>query len=91
MLINSRYARSIILIIFVALQVDFFAKGYYVYRREAKGKKYTKWKKVKNIKKNTTVKYKDSKLKKGKTYQYKVVAYNRKNKGTSAIKKIVIK
>ena len=67
------------------------AKGYYVYRREAKGKKYTKWKKVKNIKKNTTVKYKDSKLKKGKTYQYKVVAYNRKNKGTSAIKKIVIK
>ena len=26
MLINSRYARSIILIIFVALQVDFFAK-----------------------------------------------------------------
>ena len=43
------------------------------------------------IKKNTTVKYKDSKLKKGKTYQYKVVAYNRKNKGTSAIKKIVIK
>lgn len=27
MLINSRYARSIILIIFVALQVDFFAKG----------------------------------------------------------------
>ena len=47
--------------------------------------------KVKNIKKNTTVKYKDSKLKKGKTYQYKVVAYNRKNKGTSAIKKIVIK
>ena len=67
------------------------AKGYYVYRREAKGKKYTKWKKVKNIKKNTTVKYKDSKLKKGKTYQYKVVAYNGKNKGTSAIKKIVIK
>ena len=67
------------------------AKGYYVYRREAKGKKYTKWKKVKNIKKNTTVKYKDSKLKKGKTYQYKIVAYNRKNKGTSAIKKIVIK
>lgn len=27
MLINSRYARSIILIIFVVLQVDFFAKG----------------------------------------------------------------
>ena len=27
MLINSRYARSIILIIFVALQVYFFAKG----------------------------------------------------------------
>ena len=27
MLINSRYAKSIILIIFVALQMDFFAKG----------------------------------------------------------------
>ena len=31
------------------------AKGYYVYRREAKGKKYTKWKKVKNIKKNRMI------------------------------------
>ena len=56
-----------------------------------KAKSIQSGKKVKNIKKNTTVKYKDSKLKKGKTYQYKVVAYNRKNKGTSAIKKIVIK
>lgn len=67
------------------------AKGYYVYRREAKGTKYTKWKKVKTIKKNTTIKYNDKKLKKGKTYQYKVVAYNGKDKGTSKIRKAVIK
>ncbi len=48
------------------------ASGYEVYRST---KKTAGFKKVTTIKKNSTVKYADGKLKKGKTYYYKVRAY----------------
>ena len=48
------------------------ASGYRVYRYNTKTKKYER---IATIKGNSTFSYKDSKLKKGTTYQYKVRAY----------------
>lgn len=47
------------------------AKGYYVYRKVSGGK----WKKIKTIKKATTLSYTDKTVKKGKTYTYRIRAY----------------
>ena len=58
---------------------DASAKGYYVYRATSKNGKY---KKVKTVTKNTVTGFTDSKLKKGQTYYYKLVACGKK--GTSA-------
>lgn len=48
------------------------AKGYQIYRATSKNGKY---KLVKTVKNNKTFTYKDKKVKKGKTYYYKVRAY----------------
>ncbi|MBQ6844418.1 MAG: fibronectin type III domain-containing protein [Agathobacter sp.] len=69
------------------------ADGYIIYRSTSKNGKYTK---VATIKKNTTVKYTDKKLKSGKRYYYKVVAYNKTGSVTaysadSKIKSVKIK
>ncbi len=69
------------------------ADGYYIYRSESKNGEY---KKVKTITKGSTVKYTDKKLKKGKTYYYKVVAYNKTKSVTapgpaSKVKSVKIK
>lgn len=70
------------------------ATGYEVYRSVSRSGKY---KKIKTIKKNSTVKYTDSKgLKKGKTYYYKVRAYKKSGKKTyysaySAVKSVKAK
>ena len=66
------------------------AKGYVVYRATKKNGKY---KKIATVKKNV---YKNKKLKKGKTYFYKVKAYNSANgkkvySAFSAVKKVKIK
>lgn len=63
------------------------AKKYIVYRSTKKSSGY---KAVKTIKKNSTVSYTDKKLTCGKTYYYKVVAVNGKQKKTSAVKKVKI-
>ncbi len=52
------------------------ASGYYVYRSTSKNGKY---KKVATIKKGSTVKYVDKKLKSNKKYYYKVKAYTTTN------------
>lgn len=69
------------------------ATGYYVYRAASAKGKYSR---VKTITSGRTLKYVDSKVKKGKTYYYKVVPYGKNGKkimrsGTSAVKKIKIK
>ena len=48
------------------------ATGYQLYRYNSQTKKYVK---IKTIKNNSTFSYKDTKLKKGATEQYKVRAY----------------
>lgn len=48
------------------------ATGYYVYRST---KKKSGYKKVKTITKNSTVKYKDTSVKKGKKYYYQIIPY----------------
>ena len=48
------------------------AKGYEIYRKTGKKGSY---KKIKVIKKGSTVTYTNSKLKKGKTYYYKIRSY----------------
>ncbi len=69
------------------------ANGYVVYRATKKNGKYTK---VKTITKASTVKFTDKKVKKGKTYYYKVRAY-KKASGTkvygtySAARKVKIR
>lgn len=69
------------------------ATGYEIYRATKKNGKY---KKIKTIKKASVVKFTDSKVKKGKTYYYKVRAYKtvKGNKATgkfSAVRKVKIK
>lgn len=69
------------------------ALGYEVYRASSPKGKYTK---IKTINGRKTVKYTDSKTKRGKTYYYKVIPFIKKGKkiirGTSsAIKKITVK
>ena len=69
------------------------AAGYYVYRAASAKGKYSR---VKTITSGRTLKYVDSKVKKGKTYYYKVVPYGKNGKkivkcGTSAAKKIKVK
>ena len=70
------------------------AAGYEIYRAEGKNGKY---KKIKTIKNSKTVKYTDSKkLKKGKTYFYKIRAYKKAKGKTyysaySAAKSVKIK
>ena len=69
------------------------ASGYEVYRSTKKNSGY---KKVTTIKKGSTVRYTNKKLKKGKTYYYKIRAYKtvNKNKGYSAysaVKSVKIK
>ena len=51
---------------------DSFVSGYDIYRSIKKSSKY---KRIVSINYNTTVKYQDSKLKRGKTYYYKIRAY----------------
>ena len=69
------------------------ATGYEIYRATKKNGKY---KKIKTIKKASAVTFTDSKVKKGKTYYYKVRAYktvkgNKANGKFSAVKKVKIK
>ena len=69
------------------------ASGYEIYRASSPKGKYTK---IKTINGRKTVKYTDSKVKKGKTYYYKVIPFIKKGKkiirGTSSvIKKITVK
>lgn len=54
------------------------AKGYEIWRKTGKNGKY---KRIKTITKNSTVKYTNSKLRKGKTYYYRVRSYAIGNKG----------
>ncbi len=69
------------------------ANGYKVYKSTRKNKGF---KCVKTIKNGATVSWKDSKVKKGKTYYYKMRAYKKSGKKTvyskySSIKKIKVK
>ena len=69
------------------------ATGYEIYRATKKNGKY---KKIKTIKKASVVKFTDSKVKKDKTYYYKVRAYktvkgNKANGKFSAVRKVKIK
>ena len=69
------------------------ATGYEIYRATKKNGKY---KKIKTIKKASAVTFTDSKVKKGKTYYYKVRAYktvkgNKANGKFSAVRKVKIK
>lgn len=69
------------------------ATGYEIYRSLKKGSGY---KKIATIKKGKTVKYVNKKLKKGKTYYYKIRTYKTVNKkkgysAYSAVKSIKIK
>ena len=69
------------------------ATGYEIYRATKQNGKY---KKIKKIKKASVVKFTDSKVKKGRTYYYKVRAYKivkgNKRTGTfSAVRKVKIK
>ena len=69
------------------------ATGYKVYRSTKKNGKY---KKIRTIKKASAVTFTDSKVKKGKTYYYKVRAYktvkgNKANGKFSAVRKVKIK
>ncbi len=61
------------------------ASGYYVYRKTGSGS----YKKIKTIKKKSTVTYTDTSAKNGSTYTYKVVAYSSNNKSSGATKKAV--
>lgn len=61
------------------------ASGYYVYRKAGSGS----YKKIKTIKKKSTVTYTDTSAKNGTTYTYKVVAYSSNNKSSGATKKAV--
>lgn len=54
------------------------AKGYEIWRKTGKNGKY---KRIKTITKKSTVKYTNSKLRKGKTYYYRVRSYAIGNKG----------
>ncbi len=51
------------------------ATGYEIYRAEKKNGKESKYKKIKVIKKGSTVSYIDKSLKKGKVYSYKIRAF----------------
>ena len=69
------------------------AAGYYIYRASSAKGKYSKIKKVTSGK---TLKYTDKKVKKGKTYYYKVVPYGKNGKkivkcNASTVKKIKVK
>ena len=69
------------------------ATGYEIYRATKKNGKY---KKIKTIKKAAAATFTDSKVKKGKTYYYKVRAYktvkgNKANGKFSAVRKVKIK
>lgn len=69
------------------------ASGYYIYRATSKKGKYSK---IKIITSGKTLKYKDKKVKKGKTYYYKVVPFRKISgkavKGaSSAVKSIAFK
>ena len=65
------------------------AKGYVVYRSTKKNGTYKKIRTLKNAK---TLKYTNTKLKKGRTYYYKVCAYNSTGKGPmSSPKKVKVK
>ena len=69
------------------------ATGYEIYRATKKNGKY---KKIRTIKKASAVTFTDSKVKKGKTYYYKVRAYktvkgNKANGKFSAVRKVKIK
>ena len=69
------------------------ASGYYIYRASSAKGKYSR---IKTISSGKTVKYTDSKVKKGKTYYYKVVPYGKNGKkivkcNASAVKKIKVK
>ncbi|MDY2959770.1 MAG: hypothetical protein SOR72_03110, partial [Hornefia sp.] len=65
------------------------AKGYIIYRSTSKNGKYAK---VKVIKNGKTLKFINKKLKKGKTYYYKICAFNATGKGPlSAAKKVKVK
>lgn len=55
------------------------ASGYVVYRSASKNGSYTK---ISTIKKNKTITYKDSKLKRKSTYYYKIVPYTTIGKTT---------
>ena len=48
------------------------AKGYYVYKKNSKGK----WSKIATIKKGATLSYTDTKVSNGKVYEYKLIAFN---------------
>lgn len=50
------------------------AKGYYIYKKNSKGK----WSKLSTIKKGTTLNYTDTKVSNGKVYEYKLIAFNGK-------------
>lgn len=50
------------------------ASGYYIYRATSKRGKYSK---IKTITSGKTLKYTDKKVKKGKTYYYKVVPFRK--------------
>ena len=69
------------------------ATGYEIYRATKKNGKY---KKIRTIKKASAATFTDSKVKKGKTYYYKVRAYktvkgNKANGKFSAVRKVKIK
>ncbi|MGN8728416.1 fibronectin type III domain-containing protein [Hornefia butyriciproducens] len=65
------------------------AKGYVVYRSTKKNGTY---KKIRTLKSAKTLKYTNTKLKKGRTYYYKVCAYNSTGKGPmSSPKKVKVK
>ena len=60
---------------------DSKANGYYIYRAASKKGKY---KKVKTIQKNKTLKWTDSNVKAGKTYYYKIRSYVKVSAKTKA-------
>lgn len=69
------------------------ASGYYIYRASSAKGKYSK---IKTISSGKTVKYTDSKTKKGQTYYYKIVPYSKSGKkiikcNASPVKKIKVK
>ncbi len=54
---------------------EYGVDGYQIYRKVSGGK----WKKIKTIKKSSKTTYTDKKLKSGKTYKYKIRAYDKVN------------